>query len=119
MKAPVPDDEEALVVDYIYNCYLIDSLETDLSIIPDLSFKIPEAHEGLIETTLKKVRADQIKVKKNMRSLNIRVDSGYMVNEDFIEYPYFVRGYEGLMRFWLAAMAFEGSNRLMHYFKSK
>jgi hypothetical protein len=51
--------------------------------------------------------------------LKIKEADPYKVNEDFVEYPYFAHGYEGTMRFWEAAMKYEGTKRLKELFEIK
>jgi len=48
MKAPIPDHEEDLIVEYIYLNYLINILEYDLKQTKLQRFKIPEAWETFI-----------------------------------------------------------------------
>ncbi|MGY3716046.1 hypothetical protein ACWE42_11020 [Sutcliffiella cohnii] len=45
MKAPIPENEENLIYEYIYRDYLIEILEQDLNLIPDLGLKIYEPYE--------------------------------------------------------------------------
>jgi hypothetical protein len=112
MKAPIPEHEEELVVEFIYTTFLITNLEQDHDFVRELPFKIPEVYEKLIENRLRILRRDLIEIKKQMRVLKIRIEEPYFVHDDFIEYPYFAHGYEGRMRFWTAAMRFEGTKRL-------
>jgi hypothetical protein len=116
MKAPIPESEEMLVVDYIYTTYLIQILENDHQIAGNLKFKIPEAYQHLIESKLKKLRMDLVRIKGEMKDLKIKVADPVKVNEEFMEYSYFPHGYEGKMRFWFAAMEYEGTRRLKELF---
>jgi hypothetical protein len=117
VKAPIPKSEEDLVVEYIYTTYLIQLLETDYHTAGSLNFKIPEAYQSLIENKLKALRKQLVEIKEKMRVLKIKVADPYHVHEDFVEYPYFAHGAEGRMRFWTAAMAYEGTRRLKQLFK--
>jgi hypothetical protein len=118
MKAPIPEHEEELVVEFIYTTFLITNLEQDCELVKKLPFKIPEVYEELIENRLKILRRELIEIKKQMRVLKIKVEKPYYVYEDFVEYAYFAHGYEGRMRFWTAAMNFEGTRRLNKILKS-
>lgn len=117
MKAPIPEHEEQLIVDFIYTNYLIQNLENDHQNVGRLTFKIPEVYQNVIEQKLKELRNQLKEIKAQMRELKIKVADPIVVNEDFIEYPYFPHGYEGRMRFWTAAMAYEGTRRLKELFK--
>jgi hypothetical protein len=116
MKAPIPEHEEKLVVEYIYITYLIRILENDYNAVSTLNFKIPEVYQNFIENKLKELRKQLVEIKGKMRGLKIKVADPYHVYEDFVEYPYFAHGTEGRMRFWTAAMAFEGTRRLKELF---
>jgi hypothetical protein len=116
MKAPIPEHKEQLVVNYIYTAYLIQILENDHQVIDTLNFKIPEVYQGFIEHKLKKLRKQLVEIKGQMKELGIKVADSYEVNVDFVEFPYFARGYEGLMRFWTDAMKYEGTKRLKELF---
>lgn len=115
MKANIPEHEVDLIVNYIYMNYLIEVLETDLSNVPKLNFKLPEVYIGLIENTLKAIRKDLRPIREEMNSLKIKVFPARRVNEEFVEYPYRAHGYEGTQRFWDAAMMMEGKRRLERY----
>lgn len=119
MKAPIPDSEENLIVDYIYTTYLIQILETDYQTVGTLKFKIPEVYQDFIEQKLKYLRRQSTAMKAQMKELKIKVNDPHRVNEDFVEYAYFAYGYEGTMRFWDAAMRYEGTRRLKELFKIK
>ncbi|MGG1400238.1 hypothetical protein ABE288_20805 [Bacillus salipaludis] len=117
MKAPIPEAEENLIVDYIYTTYLIQILENDHQAALTLKFKIPEAYQHLIESKLKELRRKLVDLKAKMKELRIKVADPVRVNEEFIEYSYYPHGYEGKMRFWDAAMEYEGTRRLGQLFK--
>jgi hypothetical protein len=117
MKAPIPEHEEQLVIEYIYTTFLIQILESDHQVSSKLKFKIPESYQGLIETKLKELRWQLVEIKGKMKELKIKVAEPVRVNEEFVEYAYFPHGYEGTMRFWDAAMAYEGTRRLKALFK--
>lgn len=116
MKAPIPKSEENLIIDYIYTTYLIQILENDRQVAGTLKFKIPEAYQHLIEYKLKELRRQLVEIKGQMKELKIKVAEPVRVNEDFVEYAYYPHGYEGTMRFWDAAMAYEGTRRLKELF---
>lgn len=118
MKPPIPENEEALIVEYIYSTYLIQVLEQDHQTVGRLNFKIPEVYERLIESKLKALRTRLVEYKKQMRELKIKVLDPVRLNVDFVQYDYFAHGYEGNMRFWDAAMVYEGSKRLKELFSS-
>ncbi|MEH6957213.1 hypothetical protein [Neobacillus drentensis] len=115
MKAPIPKNEENLIIEYIYTTYLIQILENDNQITSSLSFKIPEAYQHLIECKLKLLRMDLVKIKGEMKELKIKV-ADPIRDDIFIEYAYFPHGYEGRMRFWESAMEYEGTRRLKNLF---
>jgi hypothetical protein len=116
MKAPIPDEEEQLIVDYIYTTYLIQNLERDHQTAGTLNFKIPEVYQNVIEHKLKELRKQLIEIKRQMKDLKIKVADPVRVNGEFLEYAYYPHGYEGRMRFWDAAMAYEGTRRLKKLF---
>lgn len=116
MKAPIPKAEEDLIVDYIYTTYLIQALEDDHQSAGTLKFKIPEVYHHLIEEKLKELRRQLVKIKGQMKELKIKVAEPVKVNEEFVEYAYFPHGGEGRMRFWAAAMEYEGTKRLKQLF---
>jgi hypothetical protein len=111
MKAQIPESEERLIVDYIYTTYLIQILENDYQMAGNLSFKIPEVYQHLIESKLKILRTELVKIKGKMKELKIKV-ADPIRDDIFIEYAYFPHGYEGRMRFWVSAMEYEGTRRL-------
>lgn len=117
MKAPIPEAEENLVVEYIYTTYLIQILETDHQKAATLNFKIPEVYQEFIESKLKELRKKLVEIKGRMKELKIKVIDPIRVNEDFVEYAYYAHGAEGRMRFWDAAMRYEGTRRLKELFK--
>lgn len=112
----IPEHEENIVIDYIYINYLIEVLETDLAYIPTINLKLPEVYLHLIEHTLFNLRTDLKAIRDEMKRLSIKVYEPMRVNEEFMEYKYVVRGYEGSRRFWDAAMKLEGKRRLEKYF---
>jgi hypothetical protein len=112
MKAPIPEHEENLIVEYIYTSYLFQILENDSQSVGTLKFKIPEVYQNLIENKLKYLRKQLIALKAQMKDLKIKVADPVRINEEFIEYRYYPHGYEGTMRFWIAAMEYEGTRRL-------
>lgn len=117
VKAPIPNSEEELIVDYIYTTYLIRVLERDHEAVSYLNFKIPEVYEHLIEGKLKILRKQLVEIRAKMKELKIKVIDPHRVNEEFIQYDYFAHGYEGNMRFWDAAMLYEGTRRLKALFE--
>ncbi|EWG08619.1 hypothetical protein [Cytobacillus firmus] len=118
MKVPIPESEEQLIVDYIYLDFLIRALEEDRLSVRSIPFKIPEVYESLIDEHLKRLRADIVRARKQMRELKIKVIGPKKVNEDFVQYDYYAHGYEGNMRFWTAAMEYKGTKTLKRYFMS-
>jgi hypothetical protein len=118
MKAPIPEHEEQLVVEYIYTTYLIQILENDYQAAGTLNFKIPEVYQNFIEHKLKELRRQLVETKGQMKELKIKVADPIRKNEEFMEYAYFPHGYEGKMRFWDAAMVYEGTRRLKELFKT-
>jgi hypothetical protein len=116
MKAPIPEHEEQLVVEYIYTTYLIQILENDHQTAGTLNFKVPEVYQNVIEHKLKELRRRLFEIKGQMKELKIKVADSYEVNVEFVEYPYFAHGAEGRMRFWTAAMEYEGARRLQQLF---
>lgn len=118
MKAPIPKSEEDLIVDYIYTTYLIQILEGDHQVVGRLNFKVPEVYEHFVEAKLKQLRLQLVELKKKMKELKIKVIDPVRVNVDFVQYDYFAHGYEGNMRFWDAAMEYEGTRRLNEIFKA-
>lgn len=77
-------------------------------------------HEGVSRpywAKLKYLRSHLATLKS--KELKIKEADPYKVNEDFVEYPYFAHGYEGTMRFWEAAMKYEGTKRLKELFEIK
>jgi hypothetical protein len=80
--------------------------------VSSLNFKIPEVYQALIENKPKELHKQLVEIKGKMRGLKIKVADPYHIYEDFVKYPYFAHGTEGRMRFWTAAMAYEGSRRL-------
>ncbi|OIK05671.1 hypothetical protein BIV60_27635 [Bacillus sp. MUM 116] len=99
-------------MNYIYTTYLIQILENDHQTAVTLKFKIPEVYQNLIESKLKELRRQLVDLKAKMKELRIKVADPVRVNEEFIEYSYYPHGYEGKMRFWDAAMVYEGTRRL-------
>jgi hypothetical protein len=115
MKAPIPDHEEELIYEYIHLDYLISTLENDLKTFESSPIKIKEPYILLVEETLKKVRSDLKTVKDKMKNLNIKVFPKRRVDDMFVEYPYFARGYHGVQRYWDAALIFASSKRMKKY----
>ena len=116
MKAPIPESEEQLIVDYIYLDFLIQALEEDRLCVRNIPFKIPEVYESLIDEHLMRLRVDRVSARKQLRELKIKVIGPKKVNEDFVQYDYFAHGYEGNLRFWSAAMEYKGTKILRKYF---
>lgn len=74
MKAPIPESEERLIVEYIYLTYLIKALEFDQKAVNRMNFKIPEVYQHLIENKIDFLWKKVVKVKKEMKELKIRVE---------------------------------------------
>jgi hypothetical protein len=119
MKPNLTDHEEQLVLDYIYKTYLVEVLELDLKGVSTLNFKIKEAYEGLIEATLRRLRKDLSKIKEEFKRLNAKVVGPELVNEEFLRYQYFVRGYRGEHRFLKYHFRNTASKILEEYFRGK
>jgi hypothetical protein len=119
MKPNITDEEEQLVEDYIYLTYLIEVLENDHKSIDSLNFKIKEVYEGLIESTLMQLRLELKDIKVEFRKLNAKVEGPDLVNVEFMEYHYFVRGYHGVHRIFAYHFRNTASKLLEGYFVKK
>jgi hypothetical protein len=116
MKAPISEFEEELISEYIHLSFLIETLESDLKTIDLVPLKLKTPYVLLIEEKLKKVRSDLKTVKAKMKEFNIKIFPQRRVDDMFVEYPYFARGYHGVHRYWDAALRFAGIKRLEKYF---
>jgi predicted nuclease with TOPRIM domain len=119
MKPNITDEEEQLVEDYIYKTYLVEVLENDHKSIDSLNFKIKEVYEGLIESTLKQLRLELRDIKVKFKKLDAKVEGPELVNEDFLKYDYFVRGYHGVHRIFTYHFRNTASKLLEEYFTKK
>jgi predicted nuclease with TOPRIM domain len=119
MKPAITDEEEKLVEDYIYKTYLIEVLESDHKAIESLNFKIKEPYEQLVESTLKRLRLDVKDIKVKFRDLKAKVEGPEIVNVEFLEYKYFVRGYHGIRRIFTYHFRNTASKLLEEYFTKK
>lgn len=118
MKAPIPGEQEELIYEFIVKNYLLEELLNNRKDIRNLGFKIPEVYEHLLDEVISIIQKEIIKIRKEFRELDIKVDSVVVVDDMFVEYPYYARGYQGIMRFWVAALDLKVNKRLDEYFKS-
>jgi hypothetical protein len=119
MKPNITDEEEQLVEDYIYKTYLVEVLENDHKSIDSLNFKIKEAYVTLIEATLKQLRLELRDIKVEFKKLKAKVEGPEVVNVEFMEYHYFVRGYHGVHRIFVYHFKNTASKMLQGYFTKK
>ncbi|MGN7300416.1 hypothetical protein [Ferdinandcohnia sp. SAFN-114] len=115
MKAPISDNEQNLIYEYIFHTYLLECLEYNRMISDQAGLKIVEAYQSLHEHILKKVRMDIKTMVELMKKLNIRVFSPVRLDDMFIEVKYTAHGYEGAMKFWDKALDKHAANRLEKY----
>ncbi|KAA0547586.1 hypothetical protein FZW96_12120 [Bacillus sp. BGMRC 2118] len=119
MRINLTDEEEQLIEDYIYKTYLINVLEKDHQSIETLNFKLMEPYQHLVESTLKQLRLDIRDIKVKFRKLKAKVEGPEVVNVEFLEYKYFVRGYQGVKRIFMYHFRNEANKLLERYFLKK
>lgn len=119
MRINLTDEEEQLIEDYIYKTYLIDLLEKDHQAINSLNFKLKEPYERLFESTLKQLRIEMRDIKSNFKELKAKVEGPEVVNVEFLEYKYFIRGYQGVKRLFMYHFRNEANRLLESYFLKK
>lgn len=119
MKAPIPQEEENMICEYIYKLCLVEILEKDLKVIAVAGFKIPDVYSHYVDYQLRRIRIDIRDTKIKFRKMNIKVMDPVKVNVDFIEYEYFAHGYQGKLRYWQYALAQHVNRRMKIYFYCK
>ncbi|MFC0273729.1 hypothetical protein ACFFIX_20290 [Metabacillus herbersteinensis] len=100
----ISEEEKDIATDYILLGILIEQIEDDLKTFHEAPVKLYEPYNNLLESILKEVRRDLTITKAKMKEQGIKVLSGIPINEDFIEYKYYVRGYNAQFHFFNAAL---------------
>lgn len=100
----IKDDDKNLIYELIYLDLVIEVLERDLIAIDHSKIKFKEPYKARVEEILKQQLIDR-RTKKNLSRKNgIKLFERKVLDADFIDWPYIVRGYEGVQRIWTAAI---------------
>jgi hypothetical protein len=100
----IEEEDKDLVYNIIYCDLLIEVLERDLLAIDSSKLKFKEPYKKKIEDVLKNVLNDRKTKKALARKKGIKIFEMNVIDEDFLEWPYLVRGYEAIQRIWTAAI---------------
>lgn len=100
----IQEEDKNLVYDIIYCDLLIEVLERDLLAIDSSKLKFKTPYKNKIERILKRVLDDRKTKKASARKKGIKIFEMKVIDEEFLEWPYVVRGYEAVQRIWTAAI---------------
>jgi hypothetical protein len=100
----IDDFDKDIAYEFIFVNLLIEVLERDSLVIEDSKLKFKEPYLNKIN----KLILNQFNLKKKLRTLmnkkGIRVQERTVIDKEFIEYPFIVRGYDDVQRLWTAAI---------------
>jgi hypothetical protein len=100
----IQEEDKKLVYDLIYLDLLIEVLERDLKAIDLSSIKFKSPYKKKIESLIKEALNERKDKRQVMRKQGIKIFERKVIDEEFIEWEYVVRGYEAVQRIWTAAI---------------
>jgi hypothetical protein len=118
-KEILPAEDKDIAVEFIILELLIKSLEFDIKVMKQSKMKLKDQHVHFLEYVLSQALKDAAANKKLMTKKGIRVFSREPINEDFVRYPFIIRGYESDFRFFISALKVHTANKLESYYKVK
>jgi len=100
----IKDDDKDLIYELIYLDLIIEVLERDLIAIDHSRLKFKGPYKARVEEILKRKLVERRTKKDLSRKKGIKLFERKVLDTDFIDWPYIVRGYEGVQRIWTAAI---------------
>ncbi|MCM3619693.1 hypothetical protein M3936_19160 [Sutcliffiella horikoshii] len=116
MSNILPTEDINIADQYIILNLLIDTLERELKSIEASTIRLQKPYLELTENILRQGRKELIATKQLMRKKGIRVFDKTIRNEDFWDYKYLIRGYEGNFNYLKYALKMKMEKRLMEFF---
>ncbi|UAL49783.1 hypothetical protein K7887_22720 (plasmid) [Sutcliffiella horikoshii] len=116
MSNILPSEDINIADQYIILNLLIDTLERELKSIEASTIRLQKPYLELTENILSQGRKELIATKQLMRKKGIRVFDKTIRNEDFWDYKYLIRGYEGNFNYLKYALKMKMEKRLLEYF---
>jgi hypothetical protein len=115
----IDDFDKDIAYEFIFVNLLIEVLERDSLVIEGSKLKFKEPYLNKILTFIQ----SQFEIRKMLRKLmnkkGIRVQERVVLDKEFIEYPFVVRGYDDVQRLWTAAIRKVLNERLNDLFENK
>lgn len=96
-------EESRLVYDYIYNLLVEEVLIRDQAAIKASTIKFKEPYLRKNEEYLTTLFNERKRMLILMKKLGIKVFDREIIDEEFFQYKYMVRGYECVQKIWSAA----------------
>jgi hypothetical protein len=112
----ITDEDKEIAFESIILNILITALEKDIAAIEHSKLKMKDVHVAVLKKVHEQVSKDIIQNKQTMRQKGIKVLDKKVINEDFWQYPYLVRGFENEFRCFTHALKMHTSKRLATYF---
>ncbi|RHW35999.1 hypothetical protein D1B31_18090 [Neobacillus notoginsengisoli] len=112
----LPEEDKDIAFNYIIMNLLILALDRDIEAIRNSKLKLKEQHVLLMERVRDLAIKDSSKIKKETFRRGIKVFDKEIVNEDFVRYPYTIRGYESEFRCLVYALKTHTLKKLNYYY---
>jgi len=115
MKEVLPLEDKELAFNFIIMNLLVASLDRDIEAIKNSKLKLKTQHVLFLEIIRNQVIKDHANLKKDLFRKGIKVFDMVPVNEDFVSYPYTIRGYESEFRCFKAALKIQTEKKFNTY----
>ncbi len=115
MSDVLPSEDKDLALESIAVDLLIRSLDRDIGSIKTSKLKLKSSYIKLLEKIHADAVRDAAEIKKMMRKREIRILGQNVLNTEFVQYEYIVRGYTSEFRFFKPALKKHVENKLEQY----
>jgi hypothetical protein len=112
----ITEEDKNIVLESVLNQLLIEMVERDTIAIRQSKVKLKEPYLDLLEQVLSNAIQKRKELNDKKRTLGIKVMDKKDINEDFVEYPYLVRGYNSQMNLFRSAIRNYVRDRLKTHF---
>ncbi|MBU7595929.1 hypothetical protein [Metabacillus halosaccharovorans] len=116
MCGPITKEDKDLAAEFIYLTLLLEHMESDMELFNKIPVKLNDPYVTFMDSIIKVVLKDLVLVKRKMKEKQIKVLDPVNVNEDFMQYEYYVRGYNTVFRFFKPVLKNRVSDRAEKYF---